>query len=432
MKTQIYKHTLHYAICAARNVLCAAQKVFCAMMFFGITLFCTTRLSAFDFGLTLHQTLDFSGSGTESVDTAYTAGLGPWVSATIGDNMDLYLSAFVNMKYEYNSFSGDGNWNPVLEPGLCSFIYRLPGLSLEAGRILYGDPNGLILSGLFDGASGTFGIKDTRLSLGLYYTGLLNQETAKIQMTAADMDYNYAWGEAVFSFAGRRVLATANWEWPSIFETPHGLAVNALAQFDVNDSDDKLHSQYLSFRFLYSPWQFLNVNAGAAFGFSQAVTTDETNQKFNVAFNLDAEWAPPTPVTDLARFGISWGSGGENIGAFRPVTLLSPSSVLSNSIAGLVTLKGAYIIRPLENFSLRADIRYFFREKLDTFGGLTLVEDGGKKALGGEIAGSAVWSPVSDISLTGGAAFFFPGRGNAIASGTPPQWKLSLTLALSF
>jgi hypothetical protein len=404
-------------------------------LFLGVFFAAFLELPALDYGFTLHQTLELSGGEYDNLELSYTPGLGPWLSDSSGETIDLYLSAFVNMKYEYNQVSGEGGWRPVPELGRFSLLYRFPGgPSLEFGRILYNDPNNLIVSGLFDGFTGTLGVGNSRLSLGVFYSGFLYRETARIFMSAGDSGWNYRAGDTVFSFAGRRLIGALGWEAPSLFGSPHGLALNILTQFDLNTAEESLHSQYLSWRVTFSPLSSLYARFGALTGFAEHRGAGKTEGEAGLALNAGLDWVLPGTSEDLLSFGLVWASGGigdSPLGPFRSITLLSPSRVLSAGMAGLAALRGSYTVRPRENLSLVVDCRYLFRGNLNTLDTLPLVDDRENRALGGELYGSVIWVPVPDISVVCGGGLFFPGLGNAVRRDTAVRWKTVLTLAFS-
>jgi hypothetical protein len=405
------------------------------LLFLGLLSAAALNLSALDYGVTLHQTVELSGRGSGSMELAYTPGLGPWLSDSSRETTDLYLSAFMNMRYEYDKQTGGGGWRPIPELGRFSLFYRPEiGPSLEFGRIRYNDPNSMIISGLFDGFMGTFDIGSSRLSLGSFYSGFLYRDTAKIYMTAADSSWDYTAGDTFFSFAGRRLITAFSWEIPSMFESPHGLAVNVLTQFDLNAAAETLNTQYLSLKFTFSPRPSIYARAGAVMGFARLRDGGSGDGEINLALNLGLDWALPGMLEDALSFGIVWASGDHDssLGPFRSVTLLSPSSVLSTGMAAIASLRGNYTVRLRENLSLGLDCRYFFRGNLDILDTLPLKAEKWKRALGGEIYGSAVWVPVSDISVVWGGGLFFPSLGNAVQKDTPPRWKTALTLTFSF
>jgi hypothetical protein len=391
-----------------------------------------------DYGFTLHQSTDISGGAGDNPDLNLITGLGPWLSSYSRENLDLYLSGFLNMKYEYDGQSGEAGWRLIPELGRFSLITRpLGGLRLEIGRLRYSDPNSLILSGLLDGFSGALDIGHSRLSLGAFYTGLLYRDTAKIFMTAADSSWNDVLGTRLPALAGRRFVAALGWELPSLFESPHSLVVNALAQMDLNGAEETLHSQYLSFRLLVSPLPSLYAAFGGALGLAEYQADPGAGGPgtgLSLALNFNLDWDIPGGPRDALSFGLAWGSGGLRdsvLGPYRPVTLFSSSNILSAGLAGLTALRLGYTVRLRGNFSLGLDSRYLIRGNLDSLDTLALSEDRGKRALGGEFYGSLIWVPLSDLSLVFGGGVFIPAMGSAVTGDAPPRWKTSLTLAFS-
>jgi hypothetical protein len=100
---------------------------------------------------------------------------------------------------------------------------------------------------------------------------LLYKDTADIYMTANDLadyekelDYN-DFGNTYF--ASRRVLAAAGWEIPALGDNSHGLFLQGIAQFDLNDRDQKLHTQYLSLRVPFSPDPVFDLSLGGLAGY---------------------------------------------------------------------------------------------------------------------------------------------------------------------
>ncbi|MDR0641512.1 MAG: hypothetical protein LBG07_03540, partial [Treponema sp.] len=238
----------------------------------------------------------------------------------------------------------------------------------------------------------------------------------------------------VFSFAGRRLISALDWEAPSLFESPHGLALNVLAQFDLNGGAENLNSQYLSFKFNFSPLPGIYARAGGTLGFTEYRAGAEMEGETNLALNLGLDWALAGTPEDVLSFGLIWASGEAGNSSplsFHSITLLSPSGVLSAGIGGLAVLQGSYTIRPRENLSLGMNCRYYFRGNLNTIDTLPLVAEKWKRALGGENSGSVIWIPAADISVTWGGGVFFPALGNAVQRNTPSRWKTMLSLAFS-
>jgi hypothetical protein len=399
---------------------------------FVITLFCAAASFALDFGLSLHQNPEVNGTGQDT-DWVYTGGIGPWVSASPHENLDLYFSGSLSAKYE------NEEWKALPEVNLFMVSWRpLPVLGIDAGRIRFADSNGVLATGLFDGLSGAYALGSVRLSLGAYYTGLLYKDTADIFMSSGDaadyakeLDYDDFGGAY---FASRRVLAALGWEVPALGGSPHGLSLQGLAQFDLNGRDEKIHTQYLSARFLFSPVPVFEFTLGGVMGFAET-TGPAGSPDTEISFALPAgvSWAPPSSLRDRVSLGFRWGSGrvNERIGPFRPVTTIAQGNVLDAGLGGLMVINGGYTLSPVDALSLSLEGRYFLRSDVETYTN-TYLKGGDEKALGAEVYGSVTWVPLVDISVTAGGGAFFPGAGNALDSGAPVLWKAALALMLSF
>jgi hypothetical protein len=211
--------------------------------FFALVFLCSAFPgSAFDFGLVIQQSPEFTNAGgNRSGELNYTGSYSPWFSSLLGKTAELYLSAKLSTVYE------GGAWTPETMPllpeaGRFEVSWR-PAASvyLEAGRIRFQDPSGFIAAGNFDGFNGSVVLGKSRLSAGAFYTGLLFKETAGILMTPEDIQ-TYTGADSYF--ASRRALFSTGAEFPVL--TPRSsLAVNALFQFDLNGGAYDRHSEDL-------------------------------------------------------------------------------------------------------------------------------------------------------------------------------------------
>jgi hypothetical protein len=231
------------------------------------------------------------------------------------------------------------------------------------------------------------------------------------------------WKNLATYFASRRVLGSVSWEAPALGGSPHGLYLQGLGQFDLNGTDDWLHAQYLSLRFLFSPLPVFSINAGGVLELAEQADADTQTA---LALLVSADWHPPSAMQDTVSLEFRWGSGGADterggIGPFIPVMSISQGNVLNSVLSGLMILRAAYALRPHETLSLALDARYFL-----------LDNDAANKALGGELYGSMRWAPVMETMLELGGGVFFPGTGNALPSDAPPQWLFSAALTISF
>jgi hypothetical protein len=279
---------------------------------------------------------------------------------------------------------------------------------------------------------------NTRFSLGAYYTGLIFKDTADIIMTAGDtadyitdLDY-HNFGDTYF--ASRRLLAAAAWEVPSLLGSPHSLFLQGLAQFDLNGRDEKLHTQYLSFRLLFSPDPLIDLNLGGIAGLAEwAGSGGSGDLELSFALLADASWMPPSSAGDLLTLGFRWGSGqlNETIGPLRPISSLGQGNVLGTGLSGLMVITAAYTIQVLEGLSFNLDARYFLRGDDKTYTNRYL-KSTDETALGAEVYGTITWGPMVDIWMVLGGGAFLPGTGNALASSAPIEWKTALSLVFSF
>ncbi|MDR1973021.1 MAG: hypothetical protein LBQ46_14000 [Treponema sp.] len=385
-----------------------------------------------DFGLTLNQNPELNGAGKDT-GLVYAGGTGPWVSASLHENLDVYFSGSLTVTYE------NEKWNLIPEISRFMISWRpLPVLGIDAGRIRFTDSNSVLAAGLFDGLAGVYEAGNTRLTLGAYYTGFLYKDTAAIFMGAGDTaDYARELEYKDFGgtyFASRRFLAALGWEAPALGGGPHGLSFQGLAQFDVNGRDEKIHTQYLSLRFLFSPVPVFDLTLGGIMGFAETTGHAESpGTEISFALLAGGSWAPPSSPRDMLTLEFRWGSGrvNETVGPFRPVTTLAQGKVLNAGLPGLMVASGAYTLQPVEGLSLSLEGLYFIRSDVQTYTSPYL-KSGGNKALGAEAYGSIAWVPVADISLTAGGGVFFPGTGNAFDSGAPVLWKAALALMLLF
>jgi hypothetical protein len=230
-------------------------------------------------------------------------------------------------------------------------------------------------------------------------------------------------------FASRRVLTSLTWEAPALFGSTHSFVLNGITQFDVNDANDTLNTQYIEASFLFSPHQNFDITLGAVLGFAEP---KEQDMEMSLAGLIGANWQLPTAVQDVVTLGIRWGSGRVNdtIGPFRPVTTINQGNVFDAALPGLIVLQAGYTIRPYTSLSFGLDGRYFLRSDLNTFQDTSL-KSGDERALGGELYGSITWVPVLDVAVLFSGGAFFPGMGNALSTDAPLRWKASIGLILS-
>jgi hypothetical protein len=273
--------------------------------------------------------------------------------------------------------------------------------------------------------------------MGVFYTGLLYKETAKIVMTPGDAE-RYAAAPDYTNpdtwFASRRVLLSATAEFSDL--TPRGsLVINGLAQFDLNtffeDRDSSLHTQYLTARYTVLPLQTLTLTGTAVAGLAE-------NQGNGLFFHFAAagalDWEVPGSLRDMLqaeiRFAGGEGNSGDKLTAFAPLTATVQGQVFSPKLSGLMTAKGRYTARFHQTFSASLEGSYFIRTDRETVSGAGYAPSA-SRLLGGELYGNVLWAPKSDFALQAGGGAFFPRLGNVFDSDAPVQWKVTAGIILS-
>jgi hypothetical protein len=410
-------------------------KYFSAVFFFccAVLLMQPFPGMALDFGLTVSQSPEYTNTTSNDREGTldYTGSYSPWISGELESSgiAKLYLSAKLTTTRE------GGEWKygslPILfEIGRSEVSWRPAStVYLEAGRIPFQDPLGIIAAGLFDGAMGSVALGGkVRLTTGTFYTGLLYKETAKIVMTSRDAE-QYTLSDTYF--ASRRILLSVGAEFPAL--TPRSsLVLNGLSQFDVNpksDNEEFLHSQYLTAHYTMSLLDNLAMTGTGVFALRE--NQDDVIANFAIAAGID--WEAPGDWQDMIQGEIRWSSGrvNKNIGAFMPVTSIAQGEVFSPPLSALMPIKGKYTVRFLKTFSSSLEGTYFIRTDGETMAG-TGYAPSSSRFLGGELYGSLVWAPTSDIAVTAGAGVFFPGLGNVFDSDAPNLWKFAMGVILSF
>jgi hypothetical protein len=133
------------------------------------------------------------------------------------------------------------------------------------------------------------------------------------------------------------------------------------------------------------------------------------------------------------RFLYSSPAANDRLGAFVPLNYLPQGRVFEPGIGGLSAIRGAYALRPFPLLALELEASYFIRTDTQFFADQEpdkLQGDGA--CLGGEVYGTAAWTPLPDLALSFGGGAFFPGLGDAFDGETEIRWKTVLGLILSF
>jgi hypothetical protein len=382
---------------------------------------------AVDFGLALNPAGEYA-SDTSGEGFGFTGSFTPWFSTVMGEKTGLYLSGKVTLGYERENSA----WmNPVLvelERTELNFS-PVPAVYLALGRQRYQDSGGMILSGLFDGFSGSLGLGRARLSLGAFYTGFLYKDTAEILMTVEDAEQRRKpldYGDLNSYFASRRVLIPLDLEFADL-AARLSLAFSLLAQIDVNNGP-ALHSQYLEARFGVEALDTLRFTLTGIGGLAEPEGTDP---RMNFAAALGADWDVPGALADMLSAEVRWGSGAVNdrVGPFLPVSSIAQGSIFTPALPGLMNLRAAYAARLSGAVSLAAQVVSFWRTDVETFKDGELEAGSNDRYLGTELAGSLIWAFRSALRVTAGGGIFIPG--GAFVEDAGIRWKINAGILLS-
>jgi hypothetical protein len=385
-----------------------------------------------DFGLLLNQHVVLNGAENDT-GFEYKAGIVPRFSKMIGDSSLFFISASVTATYSDNEFK----IIPELLRAEYSALFGLWGLNI--GRFLYADPLRFIANGLFDGIQLTHTSSMGRFGIGVWYTGFLYKNAANITMTEEDLRlHSNPFKFSNFAdtyFAPRRIIASLDYEHQTIGEFLR-LQAAVTGQFDLNDADEKLHSQYIVLK-VGIPAGDLLFELGGGFNILNSVTPE--NDTFNFAFagELGVYWAIPSVLRSRLSFNARTASGliGDDpdglFTAFNPITNKYFGEIFQARMTSLSILSLGYSARLSQAFGANITASYFMRHDLVTNNTFPFAgNDNDNFLLGAEIFAHLVWSPFSDLqfNLNGGA--FIPALGDNW-SNEKPVWRIGLSAVLA-
>ncbi|GHV96785.1 hypothetical protein AGMMS50293_31050 [Spirochaetia bacterium] len=395
--------------------------IVCALLL-GVTL----GIFGADFGLALNAEPKY-GSAVSPEGCSFTGTATPWISGLVRTGLSYYVSGEIIIDYQDDK----DTFPPVFTLGRTELRWRpTSAVFLTLGRQRFQDSTGLAVAGLFDGLSGSVAFPRVRLGAALFYTGLLYKEQAEILMTPNDGS-NYAkalnYGDTDSYFASRRVVAALTGEFPDL-SSRTSLALNAIAQFDVNEGAEKLHSQYLAGQYVFTPVEPLRLHLA----FVASLKETETQLQQGYAAAAGADWELPSLVQDMVSVQVRWSSGAvnEQVGTFTPVNGISQGEIFTPRLPALMTAHASYTVRVHQTVSLGAGAAYFIRTDLETVADADIDPASQSRSLGAEVSGSAVWAPDSALRLSAGGGVFLPG--SAFVADTPVRWKIRAGVLFAF
>jgi hypothetical protein len=265
------------------------------------------------------------------------------------------------------------------------------------------------------------------LNAGLFYTGLLYKKAAHIYLGPQDRGDYY---DTDVYFASRRVVAELHWEKTSIFDTGSNLSLGGIAQFDLNDRDERVHSQWLEAKFTAPLGSRFNTVSAAVLELAEATGEDPY-----AAFALSAElqWFPAGALSDVWTIGGSFSSGAWNdsLGSFIPLTAKAQGRVLRPMLSGIALAETVYSVRLHRSFSATISGAYFFRTDETTYAAPDMDGESSSPLLGGEIYGALSWEPFSDVLVSLGGGVFLPQTGKVFSGDADVKYRVELAAAVS-
>jgi len=396
-------------------------------LFLIVTLILPVSLSALDFGLITSHYAGYDNQTDSEGGFEYRGDMLPRLTGLIGDFGEFILSAGLSFRVKDELYY-------VLELLRTEINMRFGGSSIKAGRIYYSDPLGFIANGLFDGIQFSHNSSAGIFNIGAWYTGFLYKETANITMTDNDRDIYEAavnYGDFLNSyFAPSRLLASFDWEHPSIAEL-FSLKAAVTGQVDFSGADEKLHTQYFTVKASFPAKSFL-FEIGGSLQAAQTVWADD--YKFTMAFAGDFGIFWTLPSSFHSRLSLSGRFSGGRIDdfmtAFIPVTNEIYSEIFQPKLSALSILGLNYTARLNHTIGTSLSASCFVRGDLGTFTGYPAAEDSEGYFLGTEFYARLVWSPFSDLQFNIGGGAFLPALGDA----GPEEkilWRAEITMVLA-
>ena len=372
-----------------------------------------------DFGVIINQNFTLADQNY----IYYSAAALPWFAAPLGEQVDLYLSAAGGFEFE----DGEGV-SPLFEVNRFELTYRpAAALNFTVGRQNFRDSTGFVMSGLFDGVSAVVNFNGGQLNPGVFYTGLLYKKTASISLNIQDyIDY---YDDDLY-FASRRIAGGLNWEKTGIFDSQASLHVSGIFQFDLNDTDIIVHSQYLAAKTAVPLTDTFNLNCGAMLELLEE-TDQDVRAAFAAAVDIQQLFYGAFPGMLAAGGRFSSGAWNDNIGAFVPITGEAQGRVLRPNLSGIALLHAGYTVRLRRALYAELSAAYLFRTDSAAFADHDLDLDSDSPALGGECYLGVSWSPLSDLMFTLGGGLFFPGMGNSFVDDAKVKYRFELTAGIS-
>jgi hypothetical protein len=179
----------------------------------------------------------------------------------------------------------------------------------------------------------------------------------------------------------------------------------------------------------------LGANFNTEFG-AVIEVAEETEKSPYAAFALLAEVQYLFPARTAAMLLVaghfSSGAWNDLVGVFNPITYNALGKILRPVLPGIAFLDLGYIRKLPGGLSMELLGGYYFRTDKTTFFDPDMDSGSNSSLLGGEVYGGLKWMAVSDVFLSAGGGFFFPGTGKVFKDDAPLKYRIELTANISF
>lgn len=400
-----------------------------------LSLFCLGRsISAWENGFLLANDFQFTslaGGDEKTYDIAESLKLSLWLSFKPVDNAALYIKSSFDCE-NTGIFKTADAWKLAGELDILRFTVSAPPLFYaELGRVPFQDSLGLVANAAFDGATLGFAGERHAFSASAFYTGLTYKQTARLLLSQRD---KFAYYEGGY-FAPPHLIMSAAYDFFPPFWEDSQLSVNLIHEIDLRENARSRTTFALCKIALPFAENYL-LQGGAAFAWAEENEVPQYSIASTIDFSIDLSRFYPSQL--LFEIKLLYGA----FDAAQPmpvITFRDLSALYSPEQARLITFKTSYLARFSPILSFEGAFLLFARLSADYLPAVPLYggyenPDASGFLLGEELVLSAVWTPLSDLSLNIGAAFFFPDNGpsSVYLPMAPIAWALRLGVLLSW
>ncbi|MBO7121970.1 MAG: hypothetical protein J6V90_01655 [Treponema sp.] len=361
----------------------ANKKIFLAAAIFALSF----SLFALDFGGAFSNFTRVKGKNFSNLKLDQVDNLTGWIRVPIKKDGTSYFVGQALYEFEYDA--GVEKVYNRLDINLAKYVnqWKIAGepLTLHAGRFIFSDVTGLIMSQNCDGAYATYDF--SRVSVFAYagYTGFLNAATVKMQNHKQDpFDYNTS---SVYQLAEKYLVFATGATVPNLFST-QTLSAQFLATFKLGGK--AFNRMYLTVDMSGPIYKTIYYDASTTLGLQ---SFDGGSMEVTNLTRADFKYF--IPFKDLAvGLGAVFASGNKNgDNAFTGFSKIDAFFAMNEpQYTSLFKISAAASIKPLKNLLVRAGTGFVF----------SLAKESGAYQ-GFEWSLGADWQIVSDAGV--GATF---------------------------